>query len=175
MNILVTGAKGMVGTALVNNLKNIRDHKNQTRPNILIGEIYEYDMDSTKAELEHYCECADFVFHLAGVNRPENPDEFMRGNFGFTSELLACLKSIRIKIRSCFRHPFRRRFQGDSEILNMEEVSSPANNCFLTMERKRERRLLSIVFRILWDIADQSITPRSQLFAGLSPMMSRIW
>lgn len=97
MNILVTGAKGMIGTALVNNLKNIRDHKNQTRPNILIGEIYEYDMDSTKAELEHYCECADFVFHLAGVNRPENPDEFMRGNFGFTSELLACLKKYQNK------------------------------------------------------------------------------
>ena len=92
MNILVTGAKGMVGTALVNNLKNIREHKNQTRPNICIDEIYEYDMDSTKAELEYYCKRADFAFHLAGVNRPENPDEFMRGNFGFTSELLACLK-----------------------------------------------------------------------------------
>lgn len=97
MNILITGAKGMGGTALVNNLKNIRDHKNQTKPNILIGEIYEYDMDSTKAELEYYCERADFVFHLAGVNRPENPDEFTRGNFGFTSELLACLKKYQNK------------------------------------------------------------------------------
>lgn len=94
MNILVTGARGMVGTALVNNLKNIRDHKNQTRPNIHIDDIYEYDMDSTAEDLERYCEQADFVFHLAGVNRPENPDEFMRGNFGFTSELLACLKKI---------------------------------------------------------------------------------
>lgn len=157
MNILVTGAKGMVGTALVNNLKNIRDHKNQTRPNICVDEIYEYDMDSTKAELEYYCERADFVFHLAGVNRPENPDEFMRGNFGFTSELLACLKSIRIKHRSCFRHPFRQHWQEDSAILNMEEVSLPENNCFLTMERKLERRLLSIVLRILWGIADLNI------------------
>ena len=88
MNILVTGARGMVGTALVNNLKNIRDHKNQTRPAIHIDEIYEYDIDSTKEELENYCKHADFVFHLAGVNRPENPDDFMKGNFGFTSELL---------------------------------------------------------------------------------------
>ena len=108
------------------------------------------------------------------MNRPENLDEFMRGNFGFTSELLACLKSIRIKIRSCFRHPFRQRWQEDSVILNMEEVSFPENNCFLAMERKQGRRSRSIVSRILWDIADQSITPRSQLFAGRSPMMSRI-
>ena len=81
MNILVTGAKGMVGTALVNNLKNIRDGKNRTR-NIEINEIYEYDLDSTEAELDEYCAKADFVFNLAGVNRPENPEDFMKGNFG---------------------------------------------------------------------------------------------
>ncbi len=92
MNILVTGAKGMVGTALVNNLKNIRDGKNRTRPDLQIGEIYEYDLDSTAEELDRYCQKADFVFHLAGVNRPENPEDFMRGNFGFASDLLACLK-----------------------------------------------------------------------------------
>ena len=67
MNILVTGAKGMVGTALVNNLKNIRDGKNRTRPELLIDEIYEYDKDSTKEDLECYCQRADFVFNLAGV------------------------------------------------------------------------------------------------------------
>lgn len=175
MNILVTGAKGMVGTALVNNLKNIRDHKNQTRPNILIGEIYEYDMDSTKAELEHYCEYADFVFHLAGVNRPENPDEFMRGNFGFTSELLACLKKYQnkatIMLSSSIQATLSGRF-GDSEYGRSKLAGE---QLFLTMERKRERRLLSIVFRILWGIADQIIIPQYRLFAGLSPMMSRIW
>ena len=85
MNILVTGAKGMVGTALVNNLKNIRDGKNQTRPEIKIDEIYEYDLNSTREELEKYCEKADFVFNLAGVNRPEDPEDFMKGNFGFAS------------------------------------------------------------------------------------------
>lgn len=92
MNILVTGAKGMVGTALVNNLKNIRDNKNRTRPNIKIEEIYEYDINSTAEELDAYCEKADFVFNLAGVNRPENPEDFMKGNFGFASDLLNNLK-----------------------------------------------------------------------------------
>lgn len=91
MNILVTGAKGMVGTALVNNLKNIRDGKNRTR-DIKIEEIYEYDINSTEEELDEYCQNADFVFNLAGVNRPENPEEFMKGNFGFASTLLDILK-----------------------------------------------------------------------------------
>lgn len=92
MNILVTGAKGMVGTALVNNLKNIRDGKNKTRPDIKIDEVYEYDIDSTVDELNEYCQKADFVFNLAGVNRPENPEDFMKGNFGFASLLLDTLK-----------------------------------------------------------------------------------
>ena len=92
MNILVTGAKGMVGTALVNNLKNIRDNKNRTRPNLHIEEIYEYDLTSTPEELDEYCKKADFVFNLAGVNRPENPEDFMKGNFGFVSDLLNNLK-----------------------------------------------------------------------------------
>lgn len=92
MNILVTGAKGMVGTALVNNLKNIRDGKNKTRSVIQIQEIYEYDIDSKQEELDAYCEKADFVFNLAGVNRPENSEDFMKGNFGFASLLLDTLK-----------------------------------------------------------------------------------
>ena len=92
MNILVTGAKGMVGTALVNNLKNLRDGKNRTRPELLIEEIYEYDIDSTMEQLDEYCGKADFVFHLAGVNRPKQQSEFMEGNFGFSSTLLDTLK-----------------------------------------------------------------------------------
>ena len=92
MNILITGAKGMVGTALAANLKNIRDGKNRTRPDLCIDEIYEYDLDSTGEELDEYCRKADFVFNLAGVNRPEDPEEFMKGNFGFASDLLNCLK-----------------------------------------------------------------------------------
>lgn len=92
MNILVTGAKGMVGTALVANLKNIKEKKNRTRPNLQIGEIYEFDLDSTPEELDAYCQSTDFVFNLAGVNRPENPEDFMEGNFGFASILLDKLK-----------------------------------------------------------------------------------
>ena len=92
MNILVTGSKGMVGTALVNNLKNLRDGKNRTRPGIQIDGIFEYHRSSTAAELEDYCKRADFVFHLAGVNRPKDNSEFMEGNFGFSSALLDCLK-----------------------------------------------------------------------------------
>lgn len=91
MNILVTGAKGMVGTALCNNLKNIRDGKNRTRPDIKIEEIYEYDIGN-EDKLDEYCAKADFVFNLAGVNRPQNNDEFMKGNFGFASTLLDTLK-----------------------------------------------------------------------------------
>lgn len=86
MNILATGAKGMVGTALVNNLKNIRDGKNKTRPSISIDKIYEYDLNNTNEELDIFCSKADFVFNLAGVNRPENPEDFMKGNFGFASK-----------------------------------------------------------------------------------------
>ena len=92
MNVLVTGAKGMVGTALVNNLKNIRDNKNCTRPNISIEEIYEYDINSTKEELEEYCSKTDFVFNLAGVNRPKHIEDFIKGNYGFAREMLDALK-----------------------------------------------------------------------------------
>ena len=91
MKILVTGAKGMVGTALVNNLKNIKDGKNKTRPNIHIEEIYEYDLGD-EDKLDEYCSKCDFVFNLAGVNRPTNVEDFMKGNFGFASLLLNTLK-----------------------------------------------------------------------------------
>ena len=92
MKILVTGAKGMVGKALCNNLKNIKDGKNKTRTDLYIEEIYEYDIDSTLEELDEYCDKADFVFNLAGVNRPLDPEDFMKGNFGFASTLLDNLK-----------------------------------------------------------------------------------
>lgn len=118
MNILVTGAKGMVGTALVNNLKNIRDNTNRTRPGICIDEIYEYDIQSTEEELNIYCQKADFIFHLAGVNRPENPEDFMKGNFGFTSQLLDKLKKYEnkatIMLSSSIQATLSGRF-GDSQ------------------------------------------------------------
>ena len=91
MNILVTGAKGFVGKNLCAALKNIRDNKDRTR-NIKIDEIFEYDIDTEKSLLDGFCENSDFVFNLAGVNRPKETAEFMQGNFGFASELLDMLK-----------------------------------------------------------------------------------
>lgn len=92
MRILVTGAKGFVGKNLCAALKNIADGKDRTHPEIEIEKIYEYDIDSTADELDIYCRDADFVFNLAGVNRPQNSDEFMAGNFGFASTLLENLQ-----------------------------------------------------------------------------------
>ncbi|MBQ7172004.1 MAG: NAD-dependent epimerase/dehydratase family protein [Clostridia bacterium] len=92
MNILITGAKGFVGRNLAENLKNVRDGKNRTRPALRIDKIYEYDIDSSAEELDAYCKDCDFVFHLAGVNRPKDPKEFYEGNFGFASTLLRTLK-----------------------------------------------------------------------------------
>ena len=92
MNILVTGSNGFVGRNLVENLKNIRDGKDRTRPELKIDEIYEYDIDNTEAELDQFCSGCDFVFNLAGVNRPKAQTEFMQGNFGFASTLLETLK-----------------------------------------------------------------------------------
>ena len=92
MNILVTGAKGFVGRNLCENLKNIRDGKNRTRPALRVENVFEYDLDTDPALLDEYCAKADFVFNLAGVNRPKEQSEFMQGNFGFASTLLDTLK-----------------------------------------------------------------------------------
>ena len=92
MRILVTGAKGFVGKNLCATLENLRSGKDRTRPCLSVEEIYAYDLDTPPALLDSYCAGADFVFHLAGVNRPQNADEYMEGNFGFTDTLLAALR-----------------------------------------------------------------------------------
>ena len=92
MNILVTGAKGFVGKNLCESLKNIRDGKDRTRANLKISNIFECDIDTPVDAVDEFCATADFVFNLAGVNRPQNPEEFMQGNYGFLSSLLETLK-----------------------------------------------------------------------------------
>ena len=92
MKILVTGAKGFVGRNLCANLRNIQEGKDRRFPELNIEEIYEYDIDTDPSLLDGFCANADFVFNLAGVNRPQNQEEFMQGNFGFASTLLDTLK-----------------------------------------------------------------------------------
>ena len=92
MKILVTGAKGFVGKNLCAQLNNIKDGKDKTHPGLSIEAVYEYDIDNTIDELDGFCRDCDFVFNLAGVNRPQNQEEFMQGNFGFASTLLDTLK-----------------------------------------------------------------------------------
>ncbi len=92
MKILVTGAKGFVGRNLVAQLRNVKDGKAKCYGAVMVSDVFEYDIDSTPEQLDTYCKEADFVFNLAGVNRPQNPEEFMQGNFGFASTLLDTLK-----------------------------------------------------------------------------------
>lgn len=118
MNILITGSKGFVGRNLVENLKNIRDGKNKTRPAIHIGKIYEFDIDSTYEELDSYCKDADFIFNLAGVNRPKNSEEFKTGNVSFVEMLLNTLEKYRntcpLMLASSIQATLQGRF-GESE------------------------------------------------------------
>ena len=118
MKILVTGAKGFVGKNLCSQLKNIRDGKAKCYGDIAISEVYEYDIDSTPEQLDQWCHDCDFVFNLAGVNRPQNQEDFMKGNFGFASTLLDTLKkhhnSCPVMISSSIQATLAGRF-GNSE------------------------------------------------------------
>ncbi|HIZ87540.1 MAG TPA: capsular polysaccharide biosynthesis protein CapF [Candidatus Coprenecus pullistercoris] len=117
MRILVTGARGFVGRNLCSQLRNIRDGRARNY-DIAVDEVYEYDIDSTSGELDTWCAKADFVFNLAGVNRPKDPEEFMRGNFGFASTLLDTLKrhgnTCPVMLSSSIQATLAGRF-GDSE------------------------------------------------------------
>jgi UDP-2-acetamido-2,6-beta-L-arabino-hexul-4-ose reductase len=117
MKILVTGAKGFVGRNLCAQLKNVRDNKARWYE-AQVDEIFEYDIDSTAEELDEWCSKADFVFNLAGVNRPKDPKEFLEGNFGFASTLLDTLKKYKntcpVMLSSSIQASLSGRF-GDSE------------------------------------------------------------
>ncbi len=115
MNVLVTGAKGFAGKNLVANLRNIKEGKNRTRPSLVIDEIFEYDIDSTMQELNEYCQKADFVFHLAGVNRPKEQSEFA-GNYGVLETVLDALRNAKntapVMLSSSVQATLEGRFAG---------------------------------------------------------------
>ena len=116
MNILITGAAGFVGKNLAAALECVRDGRDRTHPGLNVGEIYLYDIDSPASMLEEACRKADFVFNLAGVNRPKNQEDFMRGNFGFASTLLDTLKKYRnpcpVMLSSSIQATLEGRFAG---------------------------------------------------------------
>ena len=145
MNILVTGAKGFVGRNLVAAFKNIRDGKDRTRGDLVIGDIYEYDIDSTLAELDEACMHADFVFNLAGVNRPKDNSEFMAGNFSFASDLLETLKRHKnlcpVMLSSSIQATLAGRF-GNSEYGRSKKAGEE-----LFFEYSRETGAKVLVFR----------------------------
>ena len=116
MNILITGAAGFVGKNLAAALECVRDGRDRTHPGLSVGEVYLYDIDSPASMLEEACRKADFVFNLAGVNRPKNQEDFMRGNFGFASTLLETLKKYRnpcpVMLSSSIQATLEGRFAG---------------------------------------------------------------
>lgn len=107
MNVLITGANGFVGKNLTQRLSTIKDHRDRTRPALQIEEILLCTRDTSAETLAGYCQKADFVVHLAGVNRPQDPGEFAAGNTDFTRTLLEMLRKAVTGARYCCLLPFR--------------------------------------------------------------------
>ena len=160
MKILITGAKGFVGKNLCAQLKNIRDGKARCYGDLVVDEVFEYDIDSTAEELERYCQECDFVFNLAGVNRPQNQEEFMQGNFGFASTLLDTLKKYNnrcpVMLSSSQQASLTGRF-GNSEYGRSKKAGE---DLFLRYEQEFLRNA---------DDADQRDQNKSAKSAGLRP------
>ena len=137
MKILVTGANGFVGRNLVCALENIRDGKDKTHPKLTIDAIDSYDVDTDPTLLDEYCKKADMVFHLAGVNRPEKEEEFMQGNFGFTSLLLDTLKKYQNKatvmvsssIQAALDNPYGRSKKAGEDLMFAYGKETGASVC----------------------------------------------
>ena len=145
MNILITGAKGFAGRNLVANLYTIKDGKNKTRPSIQIDEIFEYDIDSTVEELHEYCSKADFVFHLAGINRPKESSEFS-GNYGILGivldELKACGNKAPVMLSSSTQATLEGRFAGSEYGKSKLEAEN------MLFEYEKETGAKALVYRL---------------------------
>ncbi|MCR4617015.1 MAG: NAD-dependent epimerase/dehydratase family protein [Lachnospiraceae bacterium] len=142
MKILVTGSNGFVGRNLVWNLREIRDGKNKTRPNLTITEIYGYDLESSQEELDNICQRVDFVFNLAGVNRPKDNSEFMEGNFGFASTLLDTLKKYGNKCPVMLSSSAQASLTGRFEGSVYGESKLAGENLFLDYSRETGAKVL---------------------------------
>lgn len=148
MNILVTGAKGFVGRNLCAQLNNIKNGKARCYGDLKIEEVFEYDIDSTSEQLDAWCQKADFVFNLAGVNRPKENVEFMKGNFGFASTLLDTLKkhhnTCPVMLSSSAQASLTGRF-GNSEYGRSKKAGE---NLFLQYGKDTGAKVLVYRFRI---------------------------
>lgn len=143
MKILITGAKGFIGKNLSAELKNIRDGKDKSFALTNDLEICEFDVDTDKSLLDEFCRDCDFVFNLAGVNRPQNEEDFMNGNFGFASELLNTLKKYN---NNC---PVMLSSSIQAELQNPYGVSKKqGRTCFLNTAEKQVRKFLFTVFQM---------------------------
>lgn len=128
MKVLVTGARGFVGKNLCAQLGNIKTGKAKYYSNLVIDEVYEYDIDSTPEQLDAWCKNCDFVFNLAGVNRPQDPKEFMEGNFGFATILLNTLKKHKNNCPVMIQARSKRPLQVALAPANMAKVRRLARN-----------------------------------------------
>lgn len=148
MNILVTGAAGFVGKNLCEALKAVRDGKDRTRPELKIDEIFEYDIASAPASLDGFCEKADFVFNLAGVNRPKDQSEFMAGNFGFASALLASLEKAKNACPVMLSSSVQATLIGRYGQSDYGKSKLAGEELFFDYAKKRVQKCLFIAFRI---------------------------
>lgn len=136
MKILVTGARGFVGKNLCAQLNNIKEGKARWYEDVQADEVFEYDLGNTQEELDHFCSEADFVFNLAGVNRPQNQEEFMQGNFGFVSTLLATLKAHKTPVLLCF-HPQLKPLSSVALVIqSMVAPRRQAKTCSFSTDKK---------------------------------------
>ena len=162
VNILVTGSKGFVGQNLVASLKNIQQNKDRTR-NISIDNIYKYDIDTDVSLLDEYCKDCDFVFNLAGVNRPKDNKEFMEGNFGFASTLLDTLKQYNNKAPIMLSSSIQATLLGRYAGSDYGKSKLAGEELFLIIVKKLEVKFLYTVFQTcLENGVDQTITVQLQ-------------